>query len=212
MNAFGETQLAGGERLLGARAIGRRDEAQPVAVRVEHDLEALPPRHVGVEAAALAAALAFLHAAPAPAQRRPEHRAVEHGRELARGEQGEVLVDLEDLEPVDQHALVELGGLELAVGGERTAQHRLDRIAHPQRAGAGADQQQAGARPPRPAGGLRVLGRAQVGSLDHLQRVLEQRVAHAGLEQPRRELADLAEADDERTHRLAVASSLKKTA
>ena len=206
----GQAQLTGRQRDLGPRLVGGGDEAQPVAVRIEDDFQALPPRQVRAEAQALAPALALLDAAPLPAQRRPEDRAVEHRGELARGAQRDVLVDLEDLEPVDQYPLVEFRGLELAIGGERAAQHRLDRVAHPQCPGPGAHQQAAGPGPPRAALRLRILRRPQVRAVDHLQRVLQQRIAHAVLELSGRKLADLAEADDECPDRLGVGALVEE--
>ena len=192
----GQGELAGGQGFLGACLVGREEEAQ--LVLLADDLQALVPLVGGIEAHATAPGLGGFDGAGRPGHGVGQRFVLQYTAEGFRGRDGDVLVEFEQFEAVDQHAAVEFLVGQRLVGGDGGAQHGFQRIADRQPAAAGADKQAGDSRRARPAG----FAEAGIRPVGDLQRIVEQRVAHRGFELARAEAADFAEADDNGAHRL----------
>ena len=105
-----------------------------------------------------------------------------------RGLLGDVLEQLDELQAVDAHALPEFRRAQPAVGLEDAADDGADGVGNRDRAAVGADEQSAD-RGGGPAGGARRVGNAD--------RVTNRGVGDESRQPFRRQIADLAEADDD---------------
>ncbi len=173
---IGQGELPGGQGFLGARLVGREQEAQ--LVLLADDLQALVPLVGSIEAHPAAPGLGGFDGPGRPGHGIGQRFVLQHATEGFGGGNGDVFVELEQFEAIDQHAAVEFLVGQRLVGGDRGAQHGFHRITDRQPAATSADEQAGDGRRARPA----KFAEAGIRPVGDLQRIVEQRIAHRRFE------------------------------